>query len=147
MNAYYYDSSCMYRGDHFYLFSFGFDFICLRGLGSSFGVSSLLGFLGGSSCKASGSTSLSGLGLFGEGLLLDGNSLQFVNLLQKDRLILELVTLGQHVQVVVNVLVDLLGISHLLQKTTKDSDASHPQDLEGKTGVGSTSALTNTCVL
>jgi hypothetical protein len=56
-----------------------------------------------------------------------------------------LVTLGEHVQGVVDVLVDFLGVSELLQHSAEDSLAAHPQDLEGKTGVGSTSALTNTC--
>jgi hypothetical protein len=64
--------------------------------------------------------------------------------LEENTLVLKLVTLGQQVQVVVNVLVNLLGIPHLCQKTTEDTDTSHPHDLEGKTSIGSTSALTNT---
>jgi large subunit ribosomal protein L19e len=47
---------------------------------------------------------------------------------------------------VVDVLVNFLRVSEFLQHTTKDSLTAHPQDLEGKTGVGSTSALTDTGV-
>lgn len=75
---------------------------------------------------------------------MNGNGLEFVNLFEENSLVLELVTLGKHVQGVVNVLVNLSGISQLLEQATKDSRAAHPQDLEGKTGVGSTSTLTNT---
>ncbi len=41
------------------------------------------------------------------------NSLEFVDGLEKNTLVLELITLGQQVQVVVDVLVNLLGIPHL----------------------------------
>ena len=75
---------------------------------------------------------------------MDGDGLEFVDLFEKNGLVLELVTLGEHVQGVVNVLVDLSGVPQFLEHATKDSLATHPQNLERKTGVGSTSALTNT---
>ena len=119
-------------------------YYCLK-IRRGFGIGSLFGFLGRSSFEAGTGTRLSCGGLLSECLFLDGNGLEFVNLFEKDRLVLELVTLCEHVQGVVNVLVDFLGVSQFLQHAAKDSLATHPQDLEGKTGVGSTSALTNTC--
>jgi hypothetical protein len=113
-------------------------------VGGGLGISGLFGFLCRSSVKSVLGTGLSCDSLFGQGLLLNDNSLEFVDLLEKNGLVLELVTLSEHVQGVVDVLVNLLGISQFLQHTTKDSLATHPQDLERKTGVGSTSALTNT---
>lgn len=67
-----------------------------------------------------------------------------MNGFEKDTLVLELVTLGEHVQRVVNVLVNLLGITHLSKETTKDAGAAHPENLFGQTGVGGTTTLTNT---
>ena len=86
----------------------------------------------------------SGLSLFLKFLFSLLLSLHFVDGLNQDSLVLELVTLGQHVQAVVNVLVNLLGVSHLSKKTTKDSGAAHPQYLQWKTGLSGTSTLTNT---
>ena len=43
-------------------------------------------------------------------------------------------------------LVDLVGISVLLEKTTEDAHAADPQDLSGHTGVLGTSSLTETGV-
>ena len=68
-----------------------------------------------------------------------------MDLLDENALVLELVTLGEHVEGVVDVLVDLLGVAHLLEKTAEDADPAHPEDLLGKTGVGSTATLTGTC--
>ena len=50
-------------------------------------------------------------------------------------------TLGKHVKLVVDVLVDLLGITVLLQHSSKNSKSSHPNDLEWESGVGSTTSL------
>ena len=74
-------------------------------------------------------------------------TLHLMNRFCQYTLVLELVTLCQHVQGVVNVLIDLLGIAHLFQETAKNADTSHPQHFEGETGVGSTLALTMTCCL
>ena len=68
-----------------------------------------------------------------------------MDLLNEDALVLELVTLGEHVERVVDVLVDLLGVAHLLEEAAEDADPTHPQDLFGETGVGGTAALTGTC--
>ncbi len=43
-------------------------------------------------------------------------------------------------------LIDLLGLSVLSQQSAQHSESSHPQYLEGHTGVGSTLALTETSV-
>jgi hypothetical protein len=123
---------------------FLFNYKGLRRLGGSFNISGLFGFTGRSSFQSRLGTSLTGLCLFGKSLLLDINSLQLVDLLEQDRLVLELVTLGEHVQRVVDVLVNLSLIPHLLQKTTQDASSAHPQNLEGKTSIGGTSTLTNT---
>lgn len=64
---------------------------------------------------------------------------------EQNTLVLELVTLGMEVEGVVDVLVNLLGVTHLVKKTTKDTDTTHPENLERKTSVGSTTTLTNTC--
>jgi len=77
---------------------------------------------------------------------LDSDGLKFVNLFEENALVFELVTLRKHVKGVVDVLVNFLRVSEFLQHTTKDSLTTHPQNLEGKTGVGSTSTLTDTCV-
>eukprot|EP01083_Nonionella_stella_P148710 471224_1 len=50
------------------------------------------------------------------------------------------------VEGMVDVLVNFLGITHLVEKTAKDADATHPENLEGKTGVSSTTTLTDTSV-
>ena len=68
-----------------------------------------------------------------------------MDLLDEDALVLELVALGEHVEGVVDVLVDLLGVAHLLEEAAEDADAAHPQDLLGETGVGGTTALTGAC--
>lgn len=109
------------------------------------GGSGLLGLALGLSCKTSTGASLAGLGLLGEGLLLGLLGLHVVDLLDENALVLELVTLGEHVEGVVDVLVDLLGVAHLLEQTAEDADAAHPEDLLGKTGVGGTTTLTDTC--
>lgn len=69
-----------------------------------------------------------------------------MDLLDENALVLELVTLGEHVEGVVDVLVDLLGVAHLLEQTAEDADAAHPEDLLGETGVGGTTTLTDACI-
>merc|ERR1712110_195235 len=77
-----------------------------------------------------------------EDLLGDGLILLLVNGLHEVLLVLEDVTLGSQVEVVVHVLVDLVGISVLLEKTTEDAHAADPQNLAGHTGILGTSSLT-----
>ena len=96
----------------------------------------------GNSCT---SPALLGLSLISKSLSLDLLRLHGVDSLKQDTLVLELVTLGVKVKGVVDVLVNLLGITHLVEETTEDTDATHPDDLEGETGVGSTTTLTDTC--
>ena len=71
-------------------------------------------------------------------------TLHRVDSLEQHTLVLELVTLRAEVQSVVDVLVNLLGIAHLVEETTEDADAAHPEDLKGQTGVGGTTTLTHT---
>ena len=89
------------------------------------------------------SSSLS-LGL--ELLLTDLLLLHLVDTLDEDGLVLEEVTLGGKIEVMVDILGDLLGFSILSEKSTEDSLAAHPQDLGGHTGVLGTLSLTVTVV-
>ena len=57
-------------------------------------------------------------------------------------LVLELVTLSSLVQLLVKVSVDLLLLSVLSEHSSEDSHSSHPQDLEGHSGIGRTSSST-----
>ena len=116
----------------------------LRSLCCGFSIGQLLGLAGGPSLQTRLGTVLTGIGLVGKSLLLSLDRLHFVDGLNQDTLVLELVTLGEHVKGMVNVLVNFLSITHLLQKTPEDSGAAHPDDLEGKTSVGGTCALTGT---
>lgn len=67
-------------------------------------------------------------------------------MLNEGALVLEGVTLAQVVQLVVEVLVDLAAGTVLDEKAAKDTQAAHPEDLRGHTGVGSTLPLTVTTV-
>ena len=86
----------------------------------------------------------SGLGLSLEVLLADHFSLGLVDGLNKDVLVLELVTLGGKVELVVHLAVDLLLLSISLEESTEDTKAAHPDDLLGHTGVAGTLSLTST---
>jgi hypothetical protein len=66
--------------------------------------------------------------------------------LNEGTLVLEGVTLAAVVQLVVEVLVDLSAGTVLDQKTAEDSEAAHPEDLAGHTGIGGTLTLTVTTV-
>ena len=83
-----------------------------------------------------------GLSLSGELSLTCAVGLHLVDGLNKDVLVLELVTLGAEVESVVDVLVDLLGVTVLDQEASEDSLAAHPQDLDGHTGVLGTLSFT-----
>ena len=86
----------------------------------------------------------SGITLVGDVLLTGGIGLQLVDGLNEYVLVLELVTLGRQVQLVVDVLVNLLGVTVLLQKTTQNALSAHPQNADWHTGVAGTLSLTVT---
>mmetsp|Transcript_35809 Transcript_35809/g.79703 ORF Transcript_35809/g.79703 Transcript_35809/m.79703 type:complete len:243 (-) Transcript_35809:27-755(-) len=86
--------------------------------------------------------STTGLKLVLNGLLADLLSLLLVHSLHQHTLVLEHVTLDLHVQVVVQVLVNLLGIAVLLQQATQDAHTPDPEDLSGQTSLPGTTALT-----
>ena len=88
----------------------------------------------------------SGVTLGLELLLADLIGLDLVNGLDEDVLVLELVTLGGKVELMVGVFVDLLVVSVLLEKTSDDTLAAHPQDLLGHTGVAGTLPSSRTLV-
>jgi len=87
-----------------------------------------------------------GLGLvlehLGTGLLC----LLLVDVLHKDTLVLENVTLGLQVELVVHVLVELLSLAVLGQHAAEDAHTTDPEELDWHTGIGSTLALTGTSV-
>ena len=72
--------------------------------------------------------------------------LHLVDLLDEDGLVLELVTLGGEVEMMVDFLGDLLGLSVLLEKSSEDSLSSHPEDLRRHSCVSGTLSLTETVV-
>lgn len=76
--------------------------------------------------------------------LTDLLSLELVDGLDQDVLVLELVTLGSKVELVVDVLVDLLGVSISLQKTSEDTGSADGQNLGWHTGITGTLLVTST---
>jgi hypothetical protein len=62
--------------------------------------------------------------------------------LHQDVLVLELVTLGSQVELVIEMSVDLLGISISLEETSENTDSADVENLGGKTGVSGTLAVT-----
>ena len=66
--------------------------------------------------------------------------------LNQGALVLEGVTLGGVVQLVVQVLVDLARLPVLAQQPAEDTLSPHPKDLAGHTGLGGTLALTEATV-
>ena len=83
-----------------------------------------------------------GSGLLGELLLLLVLSLLAVDLLDQHTLRLVTVTLRQGVEVSVHVLVDLAGIAVLAEQSAQHTNAAHPEQLLGNTGVHGSMALT-----
>ena len=67
-------------------------------------------------------------------------------MLDEGALVLEGVTLGEVVEFVVEVLVDLAAGAVLDEQAAQDAEAAHPQDLAGHAGVGGTLALTEAAV-
>ena len=88
------------------------------------------------------SLDLSSLSLFFEELFSDLLLFHLVDGLDQYVLVLEEVTLGGEVEVMVDILGDLLGLSVLSQKSSKDSLSSHPENLAWHSGVGGTLSLT-----
>ena len=105
----------------------------LLGEGSS--GSLLLSLLGNSGL------SLSGLSLIFKSLSLDSLGLSLVDSLNKNSLVLELVTLGSHVEEMIDVIIDLALLAVLAEQSTKNSLSSDPQNLSGHTSLSGTSAL------
>lgn len=88
----------------------------------------------------------SGLSLSLKLLFTDLLLLHLVDGLNENGLVLEEITLGSKIEVMVDILGDLLGFSIFTEKSTKDSLAAHPKDLDGHTGVLGTLSLTETVV-
>lgn len=68
--------------------------------------------------------------------------LGLVNVFHQDSLVLEGVSLCLQVQGVVQVLVDLAGLSVLSEKSSEDSHSSEPLNLGGHSGLSGTLSLT-----
>lgn len=107
---------------------------------------SLLLDSGSSSLSGSSVSESSSLSLLLQGLLTSSLGLGLDDVLDQSSLVLESVTLCSQVQVVIQVLVDLAGISVLSQQSSQHSQSSHPQNLGWHTGVSSTLSLTVTHV-
>lgn len=71
----------------------------------------------------------------------------FENGFNQDSSVLELVTLGGKVELVVKSSVNLLSLSVFSEKSSQDSLSSDPQDLGGHSAFGGTSAFTGTSVV
>jgi len=92
-----------------------------------------------------------GLRTLGVHLFLDSPlagllSLGLVDVFNESTLVLEGVTLGQVVELVVEVLVDLSGGTVLDEETAEDTETAHPDDLAWHTSVLGTLPLTETTV-
>jgi hypothetical protein len=116
----------------YWLSNFGFDTTHLSGLAGNSLVFTL---------RVLGSTCLTlGVELSNTDLL----SLKLVDSLHKNILVFELVTLCTEVELVVNVLVDFLGVSVLLEESTENAGSADGKDLGGHTGLSSTLSVTST---
>jgi hypothetical protein len=83
-----------------------------------------------------------GLKLISKCLLPSLLSLGLVDALHKHPLVLESVTLDPQVHVMVNVLVNLLGLTVLAQEASQNSHPPHPQNLGGEPSLPGTPSLT-----
>jgi hypothetical protein len=72
--------------------------------------------------------------------------LRFVDGLDENVLVLVEVTLGSHVEGVVQSTVDLLGVSITSEKSSEDSLSAHPDELGRHTGVSGSLSATGTSV-
>jgi hypothetical protein len=68
-------------------------------------------------------------------------SLLLVNVFHQDALVLEHVTFHLHVQVVVQMTIDLLSFTVFFEQATEDTHAGHPQEFDRHTSVSGTAAL------
>eukprot|EP00055_Hartaetosiga_balthica_P018415 m.134203 g.134203 ORF g.134203 m.134203 type:complete len:209 (+) comp9526_c0_seq1:172-798(+) len=105
--------------------------------------------LGDSVCAAGTSVldaGTAGHSLICELLLTSSFSLTLVDVLHQHTFVLEDITLRLHVEFVIQMAIDLLGLSVLLQKAAEDTLSSHPENLHWHTSVGGTLALTMTSV-
>ena len=82
------------------------------------------------------------LELVGSGLL----RFLLLNSFDEDLLVLEHVTLGEHVELVVQSLVNLSLLAELSEESSESSLSPHPQDLSGHSGVTSTFPLSDTAM-
>jgi len=89
-----------------------------------------------------GGLEVSSLLLLCELLFSDLLVLHLVDSLDKNGFVLELVTLGGEVEVMVDILGDLLGLSILLEQSSEDSLSSHPLDLDGHSSASGSLSLT-----
>mgnify|MGYP000152921651 CR=1 FL=1 len=88
----------------------------------------------------------SGFSLFLELGLSDFLLLHLVDGFDQNGFVLELVTLGAEIEMMVDILGDLLGLSVLLEKSSEDSLSAHPQNLGWHTGVLGSLSLSETGV-
>ena len=88
----------------------------------------------------------SSLPLLFELLFSDFFLFHFVDGLNQDRLVFELVTLGSQIEMMVDILGDFLGLSIFLEKSSKNSLSSHPKDLRGHSCVFGSLPLTMSVV-
>jgi hypothetical protein len=88
----------------------------------------------------------SSLSLILELSLSDFLLLHLVDGFDQHGFVLELVTLGSEVEVMIDILGDLLGFSIFLKKSSKNSLSSHPEDLTWHSCVSGTLSLTHTVV-
>jgi len=79
-------------------------------------------------------------------LITDLLSLELVNGLHKNVFVLELVTLGSKVQLVVDVLVDLLVVTVLSEESTENTGSAHSEHLLWHTSFVSTLSVTSALV-
>lgn len=73
-------------------------------------------------------------------------SLGLVDVLHKDTLVLEDVTLNLEVELVVDVLIDLASLAVLAKHATEDAHAAQPNDLRWHAALAGTTTLTDTRV-
>jgi len=89
---------------------------------------------------------LSGVFLLSELSLSDLLLLHLVDGFDEDRLVLELVTLGSEVEMMVDIRVDLLCFSILSEESSKNSLSTHPEDLGWHSGVSGSLSLSSSVV-
>ena len=90
--------------------------------------------------------SLSGLSLIFKSLSLDSLGLSLVDSLNKNSLVLELITLRSHIEEMIDVVINLPLLSILAEQSSENSLSSNPHDLSWHTSLSGTSALTWTHV-